>query len=80
MIEYSVWLNGGSFEGNKIKEIIDEIADSCTVPNYEYTPNVQSVEVTWSGKDKRREFDDQSDYVKLLQRKIDNQIENINNE
>ncbi len=74
MIEYSVWLNGGSFEGNKIKEIIDEIADSCTVPGYEYIPNVQWVEV------KEREFDDQSDYVELLQRKIDNQIENINNE
>ena len=78
MIEYSVWLNGGSFEGNKIKEIIDEIADSCTVPGYEYIPNVQWVEVTWS--DKERKFDDQSDYVELLQRKIDNQLDNINNE
>ena len=78
MIEYSVWVNGGSFEGNKIKEIIDEIADSCTVPGYEYTPGVQWVEVTWS--DKEKEFDDQSDYVELLQRKIDNQLDNINND
>ena len=78
MIEYSVWVNGGSFEGNKIKEIIDEIADSCTVPGYEYIPNVQCVEVKWS--DKEKEFDDQSDYVELLQRKIDNQLDNINNE
>ena len=78
MIEYSVWVNGGSFEGNKIKEIIDEIAGSCTVSGYEYIPSVQWVEVTWS--DKEKEFDDQSGYVELLQRKIDNQLENINNE
>ena len=78
MIEYSVTVNGGSFEGNKIKDMIDKIACECTESGYEYTPNVELVYVTWS--DKEREFDDQSDYVELLQRKIDNQIENINNE
>tara|TARA_R110002124_G_scaffold73557_1_gene197264 strand:- start:95 stop:331 length:237 start_codon:yes stop_codon:yes gene_type:complete len=78
MIEYSVTVNGGSFEGNKIKDMIDKIGYECTEPGYEYTPSVQLVYVTWS--DKEREFDDQSGYVKLLQRKIDNQIENINNE
>ena len=78
MIEYSVTVNGGSFEGNKIKDMIDKIAYECTESGYEYTPSVELVYVTWS--DKEREFDDQSDYVELLQRKIDNQIENINNE
>ena len=37
-------------------------------------------ELTLVNTDKEREFDDQSDYVKLLQRKIDNQLDNINNE